>query len=196
MRFHSPLDARRHGIETVYQDLAVAPAMDISENLFLGREIRRRGPLGTVLRMVDKRAMAERAKAAMNELNIGIGSVRQPVETLSGGQRQGVAVARSAAFAQHVIIMDEPTAALGVRESGMVVDLIRRIRDKGIPVVLISHDMPHVWEVADRIHIQRLGTRIAVINPKEVSSTDGVAIMTGAMDPGKVPSALAQPARA
>ena len=190
VRFHSPLDARRQGIETVYQDLAVAPAMDIAENLFLGREIRRRGPLGSVLRMVDKGAMAARAKAAMGELNIGIGSVSQPVETLSGGQRQGVAVARSAAFARHVIIMDEPTAALGVKESGQVIDLIRRIRDRGLPVILISHDMPHVWEVADRIHIQRLGRRIAVINPKEVSSSDGVAIMTGAMDPGGVPSAL------
>jgi fructose transport system ATP-binding protein len=190
VRFHSPLDARRQGIETVYQDLAVAPAMDISENLFLGREIRRRGPLGSILRMVDKGAMAERAKAAMGELNIGIGSVRQPVETLSGGQRQGVAVARSAAFARHVIIMDEPTAALGVKESSQVLDLIRRIRERGLPVILISHDMPHVWEVADRIHIQRLGRRIAVINPKEVSSSDGVAIMTGAMNPAEVPSAL------
>ena len=190
VRFHSPLDARRHGIETVYQDLAVAPAMDISENLFLGREVRRRGPLGAVLRMVDKRGMAERAKAAMGELNIGIGSVRQPVETLSGGQRQGVAVARSAAFARHLVIMDEPTAALGVKESRQVIDLIRRIRERGLPVILISHDMPHVWEVADRIHIQRLGRRIAVVNPKEVPSSDGVAIMTGAMDPANVPSAL------
>jgi fructose transport system ATP-binding protein len=191
VRFHSPLDARRQGIETVYQDLAVAPAMDISENLFLGREIRRKGPLGAILRMVDKGAMAERAKGAMGELNIGIGSVRQPVETLSGGQRQGVAVARSAAFARHLVIMDEPTAALGVKESGQVLDLIRRIRERGLPVILISHDMPHVWEVADRIHIQRLGRRIAVINPKDVSSSDGVAIMTGAMDPSSVPSALA-----
>jgi fructose transport system ATP-binding protein len=190
VRFHSPLDARRHGIETVYQDLAVAPAMDISENLFLGREIRRRGPLGAVLRMVDKKAMAERARVAMGELNIGIGSVRQPVETLSGGQRQGVAVARSAAFARHVIIMDEPTAALGVKESRQVLDLIHRIRERGLPVILISHDMPHVWEVADRIHIQRLGRRIAVINPKDVSSSDGVGIMTGAIDPSGVPSAL------
>jgi fructose transport system ATP-binding protein len=190
VRFHSPLDARRHGIETVYQDLAVAPAMDISENVFLGREIRRKGPLGSLLRMVDKGAMAERARAAMGELNIGIGSVHQPVETLSGGQRQGVAVARSAAFARHVIIMDEPTAALGVKESGQVLDLIRRIRERGLPVILISHDMPHVWEVADRIHIQRLGKRIAVINPREVSSSDGVAIMTGALDPSGVPSAL------
>jgi fructose transport system ATP-binding protein len=165
--------------------------MDISENLFLGREIRRKGPLGALLRMVDKGAMAERARAAMGELNIGIGSVRQPVETLSGGQRQGVAVARSAAFAQHVIIMDEPTAALGVKESRQVLDLIHRIRERGLPVILISHDMPHVWEVADRIHIQRLGKRMAVINPKDVSPSDGVAIMTGALDPSGVPSALA-----
>jgi fructose transport system ATP-binding protein len=190
VRFHSPLDARRQGIETVYQDLAVAPALDISENLFLGREIRRKGPLGSVFRMIDKGAMAERAKAAMGELNVRLGSMRQPVETLSGGQRQGVAVARSAAFAQHLVIMDEPTAALGVKESGQVLDLIRRIRERGLPVILISHDMPHVWEVADRIHIQRLGRRIAVIDPKEVSSTDGVAIMTGAKDPSGVPSAL------
>jgi fructose transport system ATP-binding protein len=140
--------------------------------------------------MIDKKAMAERAQAAMGELNIGIGSVRQPVETLSGGQRQGVAVARSAAFARHVIIMDEPTAALGVKESAQVLDLIRRIRERGLPVILISHDMPHVWEVADRIHIQRLGRRIAVVDPKDVPSSDGVAIMTGAMDPTGVPSAL------
>jgi fructose transport system ATP-binding protein len=190
VRFHSPLDARRHGIETVYQDLAVAPALDISENLFLGRELRRKGPLGTVFRMIDKGAMADRATEAMAELNVRLGSMRQAVETLSGGQRQGVAVARSAAFAQHLVIMDEPTAALGVKESGQVLDLIRRIRERGLPVILISHDMPHVWEVADRIHIQRLGRRIAVIDPKEVSSSDGVAIMTGAKDPSGVPSAL------
>jgi fructose transport system ATP-binding protein len=113
------------------------------------------------------------------------------VETLSGGQRQGVAVARSAAFAQHVVIMDEPTAALGVKESAQVLDLIRRVRERGLPVILISHDMPHVWEVADRIHVQRLGKRIAVIDPNLVQSSDGVAIMTGALDPTQVPSALA-----
>jgi fructose transport system ATP-binding protein len=190
VRFHSPLDARRQGIETVYQDLAVAPAMEIAENLFLGRELRRRGILGSVLRMTDKRAMVERARAAMGELDIGIGSMRQPVETLSGGQRQGVAVARSAAFARHVVIMDEPTAALGVKESRQVLDLIRRVRGRGLPVILISHDMPQVWEVADRVHIQRLGKRIAVIDPAQVSSSDGVAVMTGALSPDQVASAL------
>jgi fructose transport system ATP-binding protein len=191
IHFKAPIDARREGIETVYQDLAVAPAMTIAENLFLGREIRREGFLGNVLRMLDKKKMLEQSIARMNDLKVGIRSMTQAVETLSGGQRQCVAVARAAAFAQHVVIMDEPTAALGVKESRQVLDLIRRIRERGLPVILISHDMPHVWEVADRIHIQRLGTRIAVINPKEVSSSDGVAIMTGAMDPRNVPSALA-----
>ena len=115
---------------------------------------------------------------------IGIRSMRQPVETLSGGQRQGVAVARSAAFARHVVIMDEPTAALGVKESGMVLDLIRQVRDKGLPVILISHNMPHVFEVADRVHIQRLGKRVAVVNTGDMSMSDAVAIMTGAMTVG------------
>ena len=181
VRFQRPLDARQHGIETVYQDLAVAPALDIAENLFLGREIRRTGLLGSIFRMLDKRRMVEEATAHMQDLKIGIRSMRQPVETLSGGQRQGVAVARSAAFAQHVVIMDEPTAALGVKESHMVLDLIRRVRERGLPVILISHNMPHVFEVADRVHIQRLGRRVAVINPHKFSMSDAVAIMTGAM---------------
>jgi fructose transport system ATP-binding protein len=180
VRFHGPLDARRHGIETVYQDLAVAPALDITENLFLGRELRRPGMLGSVFRMLDKKRMLAEATAHMQDLKIGIRSMRQPVETLSGGQRQGVAVARSAAFARHVVIMDEPTAALGVKESRMVLDLILQVRERGLPVILISHNMPHVFEVADRIHIQRLGRRAAVVNPKEISMSDAVAIMTGA----------------
>jgi fructose transport system ATP-binding protein len=181
VHFRSPLDARRQGIETVYQDLAVAPALTIADNLFLGREIRRPGILGSVFRMLDKRQMLVESSAHMKDLKIGIRSMHQAVETLSGGQRQGVAVARSAAFARHVVIMDEPTAALGVKESGMVLDLIRRVRDKGLPVILISHNMPHVFEVADRVHIQRLGRRIAVIKPHEFSMSDAVAIMTGAM---------------
>lgn len=181
VHFKSPLDARRHGIETVYQDLAVAPAMDIASNLFLGREIRRPGILGAVFRMLDKKKMLADSINYMQDLKIGIRSMRQPVETLSGGQRQGVAVARSAAFAKHVVIMDEPTAALGVKESGMVLDLIRRVRERGLPVILISHNMPHVFEVADRVHIQRLGRRVAVIKPHEFSMSDAVAIMTGAM---------------
>jgi fructose transport system ATP-binding protein len=180
IQFKSPIDARRAGIETVYQDLAVAPAMTIAENLFLGREIRRPGFLGSVLQMIDKKKMLEESIARMNDLKVGIRSMTQAVETLSGGQRQCVAVARAAAFAQHVVIMDEPTAALGVKEGNMVLELIRRVRDKGLPVILISHNMPHVFEIADRIHIARLGKRAAVVDPKNISMSDTVAVMTGA----------------
>lgn len=182
VRFRSPSDARAQGIETVYQTLAVAPSMNIMENLFLGREIRRSGILGSVFRMLDKKKMMEDATIYMEDLKFRIQSMHQSVNTLSGGQRQGVAVARSAAFAKNVVIMDEPTAALGVKESGMVLDLIRKVRDRGLPVILISHNMPHVWELADRIHIQRLGKRVAVITPEEYSMSDGVAIMTGARE--------------
>lgn len=182
VHFRSPIDARNRGIETVYQNLAVAPALNIVENLFLGREIKRDDFLGHVFGMLDKKKMLEEATAYMQDLKFRIQSMHQPVETLSGGQRQGVAVARSAAFASNVVIMDEPTAALGVKESGMVLDLIRKVRDNGLPVILISHNMPHVWELADRIHIQRLGRRATVIKPDEFSMSDGVAIMTGAME--------------
>jgi len=187
VHFRTPMDARRAGIETVYQDLAVAPALSIAENLFLGRELRRPGVLGSVFRMLDKKRMREDSTSHMRELRIEIGSMGQAVETLSGGQRQGVAVARSAAFARHVVIMDEPTAALGVKQSTMVLDLIRRVRDRGLSVVLISHDMPHVFEIADRIHVARLGKRIAVLNPKKISMSDTVALMTGALTPDDVP---------
>jgi len=192
VHFRTPMDARRAGIETVYQDLAVAPALSIAENLFLGRELRRPGILGSIFRMLDKRRMREDSTAHMRELRIEIGSMGQAVETLSGGQRQGVAVARSAAFARHVVIMDEPTAALGVKQSTMVLDLIRRVRDRGLSVVLISHDMPHVFEIADRIHVARLGKRIAVLDPRKISMSDTVALMTGALTPDEVaPDALA-----
>lgn len=188
IHFKGPIDARREGIETVYQDLAVAPAMTIAENLFLGREIRREGFAGNVLRMLDKQKMLEIAIERMNDLKVGIRSMTQAVETLSGGQRQCVAVARAAAFAEHVVILDEPTAALGVKEGNMVLELIRRVRDKGLPVILISHNMPHVFEIADRIHVARLGRRAAVLNPKNISMSDTVAVMTGAMPPEKIPA--------
>lgn len=180
VHFKSPISARKLGIETVYQDLAVAPAMTIAENFFLGREIITSNPLMAWLRWMDKRAMLDQAVHRMADLKVGIRSMTQAVETLSGGQRQCVAVARAAAFAQHVVIMDEPTAALGVKEGGMVLDLIRRVRDKGLSVILISHNMPHVFELADRIHIQRLGKRSAVVNPKQISMSEAVAVMTGA----------------
>ena len=187
VQFKGPIDARRGGIETVYQDLAVAPAMSIAENLFLGREIRRPGFMGRFFRVIDKKKMLEESTARMNDLKVGIRSMNQAVETLSGGQRQCVAVGRAAAFAQHVVIMDEPRAALGVKEGNMVLELIRRVRDRGLPVVLISHNMPHVFEIADRIHVARLGKRAAVLNPKEISMSDTVAVMTGAMPAEEIP---------
>ena len=188
VQFKSPIDARRAGIETVYQDLAVAAAMTIAENLFLGREVRRSGFIGRWFRVLDKKRMLEESVARMQELKVGIRSMTQPVETLSGGQRQCVAVGRAAAFAQHVVIMDEPTAALGVKEGNMVLELIRRVRDRGLPVVLISHNMPHVFEVSDRIHVARLGKRCAVLNPKKISMSDTVAVMTGALPPDRIPA--------
>jgi fructose transport system ATP-binding protein len=180
VRFRSPLDARRVGIETVYQDLAVAPALDIAANIFLGRELRRGGPAGLLLRVLDKRAMRREAARHFSELKIGIPSIGQAVENLSGGQRQGVAVARAAAWGKRVVIMDEPTAALGVKETRQVLDLILRVRERGLPVILISHDMPHVFELADRIQIMRLGKRVAVVTPQTHSMPEAVAIMTGA----------------
>jgi fructose transport system ATP-binding protein len=180
VRFRSPLDARRVGIETVYQELAVAPALDIAANIFLGRELRRRGPVGRLLRMLDKRTMRREATRHLSELQIHIPSIGQAVENLSGGQRQGVAVARAAAWGKRLVIMDEPTAALGVKETRQVLDLILRVRERGLPVILISHDMPHVFELADRIQIMRLGRRVAVVTPQTHSMPEAVAIMTGA----------------
>ena len=184
VNFGSPIDARRAGIETVYQNLALSPALSIADNMFLGREIRMGGPLGNIFRLLDHGAMRRHAREKLSELGLmTIQNIGQSVETLSGGQRQGVAVARAAAFGSKVIIMDEPTAALGVKESRRVLDLILDVRQRGLPIVLISHNMPHVFEVADRIHIHRLGRRIAVIRPQDHTMSDAVAIMTGAMAP-------------
>lgn len=181
IHFRRPQDARAAGIEAVYQNLAVSPALDVAANLFLGRERRKPGLVGSVLRTLDKAGMRKEAREQVQRLGIStLQDVTVPVENLSGGQRQAVAVARAAAFGSKVVILDEPTAALGVRESAQVLDLIARLRDQGIPVILISHNMPHVFEVADRIHIQRLGKRAATITPQSHSMTDAVAIMTGA----------------
>lgn len=185
VRFANPMEARAAGIETVYQTLAVAPALGIADNLFLGRELRKPGILGSVFRMLDKPEMQRQAREKLSELGLlTIQNINQAVETLSGGQRQGVSVARSAAFGSQVVILDEPTAALGVKESRRVLSLIRQLRDQGMPVVLISHNMPHVFEVADRIHVHRLGRRAALIRPDTHTMADAVAIMTGALDPG------------
>jgi len=184
VNFSSPLDARKNGIETVYQTLALSPALSIADNMFMGRELRKSGFLGKFLKQLDRPAMNAFAREKLTELGLmTIQNIGQAVETLSGGQRQGVAVARAAAFGSKVIILDEPTAALGVKESRKVLELIQQVRDRGMPVVLISHNMPHVFEVADRIHVHRLGERLCTISPKDYTMSDAVAFMTGAKEP-------------
>jgi fructose transport system ATP-binding protein len=184
VHFRSPQDARAAGIETVYQNLALSPALSIAENMFLGRERLKSGLLGKLLYTLDRSGMNNFARQKLSELGLlTIQNIEQPVESLSGGQRQGVAVARAAAFGSRVIIMDEPTAALGVKESRRVLELILDVKKRGLPIVLISHNMPHVFEVADRIHINRLGRRLCVINPKDYTMADAVAFMTGAKEP-------------
>lgn len=184
VRFTSPIEARDAGIETVYQTLAMSPALSIADNMFMGREIRKSGIMGSLFRKLDREKMEQFARDKLSELGLmTIQNINQAVETLSGGQRQGVAVARAAAFGSKVIILDEPTAALGVKESRRVLELIQDVKSRGIPIILISHNMPHVFEVADRIHIHRLGKRICVIDPKDYSMSDAVAFMTGAKEP-------------
>lgn len=190
VKFASPLDARGAGIECVYQTLAMSPALSIADNMFMGRELRKPGIMGQLFRQLDRPAMEKFAREKLNELGLmTIQNINQAVETLSGGQRQGVAVARAAAFGSKVVILDEPTAALGVKESRRVLELIRDVRARGIPIILISHNMPHVFEVADRIHIHRLGRRLCVIDPKDHSMSDAVAFMTGARLPEGVEEA-------
>ena len=184
VHFKSPIEARLAGIETVYQNLALSPALSIADNMFLGREIRKPGIIGQLFRTLDRSAMQKIARDKLTELGLmTIQNINQSVETLSGGQRQGVAVARAAAFGSRVVIMDEPTAALGVKESRRVLELMLDVKRRGLPIVLISHNMPHVFEVADRIHIHRLGRRLAVIDPKQYTMSDAVAFMTGAKVP-------------
>ncbi|MFN3844523.1 MAG: ATP-binding cassette domain-containing protein [Paracoccaceae bacterium] len=191
IQFASPIDARAAGIETVYQTLAMSPALSIADNMFMGRELRAPGIMGSVFRKLDRPRMEKFAREKLNELGLmTIQNINQAVETLSGGQRQGVAVARAAAFGSKVVILDEPTAALGVKESRRVLELIRDVRARGIPIILISHNMPHVFEVADRIHIHRLGKRLCVIKPGDYTMSDAVAFMTGA----KVPEGVAEQA--
>ena len=184
VKFTSPIQAREAGIETVYQTLAMSPALSIADNMFMGRELRKPGFRGKWLRQLDRPRMERLAREKLTELGLmTIQNINQAVETLSGGQRQGVAVARAAAFGSKVIILDEPTAALGVKESRKVLELIQDVKSRGIPIILISHNMPHVFEVADRVHVHRLGKRLCVVNPKDYTMSDAVAFMTGAKEP-------------
>jgi ABC-type sugar transport system ATPase subunit len=176
----NPREARQFGIETVYQDLALADHLDAAANLFLGRELYLRPPLSW-FGFLDKRAMRERAEGEMRRLKIGIQSVDQPVISLSGGQRQAVAVARAIAWGTRIVIMDEPTAALGVRESGMVLELIKEVRNQGVAIIMISHNLPEVFMVADRITVLRLGRTITTLRREETTLEAVVGMMTGAV---------------
>ena len=177
----NPVAARELGIETVYQDLALAPDLESSANLFLGREHMRAGLLGR-LGFVDDGAMRRRTREAFGTLGVGVQDVEAPVATFSGGQRQGVAVARAVTWASKVVFMDEPTAALGVVQTRKVLELIRRVRDTGLSVVLISHNMPDVLAVSDRVEVLRLGERVAQIKTSEATMETLVGAMTGALD--------------
>jgi simple sugar transport system ATP-binding protein len=177
----SPSAAQRLGIETVYQDLSLAPDLDGAANIYLGREIARPGLLGK-LGVLDKRAMREGAVESFSSLGVAIRDASVAVGYLSGGQRQGVAVARAASWASKVIIMDEPTAALGVVQSARVLDVIRRVRERGLAVVLISHNMPEVLDVADRIEVLRLGRRVATFARGDATLESLVGAMTGALE--------------
>jgi simple sugar transport system ATP-binding protein len=177
---NTPHDARDLGIETVYQDLALAAEVDPAANMFLGREILRPGLLGK-LGFLDKAAMRRRSDEAFDALGVRIQDTGARVANMSGGQRQGIAISRAVTWASKIVFMDEPTAALGVVQTRNVLDQIQRVREHGLSVVLISHNMPEVFEVADRIEVLRLGERVAQLRPKEVSMEDVVAAMTGAL---------------
>jgi simple sugar transport system ATP-binding protein len=178
--FSSPVDAQHKGIETVYQDLAVATDLDGAANVYLGRELLRPGILGR-FGVLDKRQMRDHAKQTFLELGVDLQDATVPVGSLSGGQRQSVAVARAVLWASKVVFLDEPTAALGVVQTGHVLEMIRRIKDRGITVVLISHNMPQILEVADRVEVLRLGTRVARFRSADATVEDLVAAMTGAL---------------
>jgi len=177
----NPREARALGIETVYQDLALAEHLDAAANLFLGRELYLPPPLSW-FGFLDRKTMRERAREEMRRLKIGIQSVEQPVVELSGGQRQAIAVARAIAWGRRIVIMDEPTAALGVRESSMVLELIKEVKSHGLAVLMISHNLPEVFAVADRITVMRLGRTITTLTTKETSLEAVVAMMTGALE--------------
>ena len=177
---NTPTQARALGIETVYQDLALAADLDPAANLFLGREATRGGVLGK-LGFLDKAEMHRLAHEAFESLGVGLQDSNAPVANMSGGQRQGVAVSRAVTWASKVVFMDEPTAALGVVQTRNVLEQIKKVREQGLAVVLISHNLPEIFEVADRIEVLRLGERVARLRPSDVSMEDVVSAMTGAL---------------
>jgi simple sugar transport system ATP-binding protein len=175
-----PLAARHYGIETVYQDLALAPHLNPVQNMYLGREVMRSGVMGR-LGFMNNAEMRAGSKKAFDELGATVRNFSGSVGAMSGGQQQAVAVARAAAWAKRIVLLDEPTAALGVVQTKSVLDLIRRVRDRGLGVVFISHQMPAVLEVADEIQVMRLGRRVAIYKAKDTTMEELVGAMTGAV---------------
>lgn len=184
----SPHEARELGIETVYQDLSLIETFNVSANLFLNREVYRRGRLGVWLRWLDKKRMASDTKDTLERLRITIPSLKESVENLSGGQRQAIAVARAVAWGRHIVLMDEPAAALGVEQSELVLNLIEHLAAEGIAVVLISHNMEHVLRVTHRVLVLRHGKEVADVPTAETSTGDLIAFITGARGSAVVPS--------
>lgn len=176
--FQHPQDAAHLGIETVYQDLALCDNLDVAANLFLGRELRApaRGPLAHFL---ANRKMAKDAEKVLADLKVTLPSLNVPIAALSGGQRQAVAVGRAILWGSRVVILDEPTAALGVQQTANVYELVRQLKGRGVSVILITHNMVDVFELADRITVIRLGQRAGVFDPRSASSADVVAAITG-----------------
>ncbi len=181
VHFTSPKDAQAMGMETVYQDLAMAPDLDAPANMFLGRELLHPGLAGS-LGFLDNPAMRRRTIDALTEMKVSLKSVDAPISTLSGGQRQSIAVVRAVTWADKLVVMDEPTAALGVAQSAAVLDLIRRVRDSGRSVILISHNVPDVIAVADRVEVLRLGRRSARLGKEDMTMQNIVAAITGALE--------------
>jgi D-xylose transport system ATP-binding protein len=188
---HTPQDSTALGIATVYQDLALCDNLDVVANLFLGREVGRpMGPLG----VIDEIGMEQRSLGVLKRLSVKIPSVRIAIASLSGGQRQSVAVARSVLWENKVVLLDEPTAALGVAQTKEVLDLVKRLRDEGHGVVLISHNLEDVFQVADRITVLRLGRYVGTYDAATVGREELVALMTGAVSGKPVPDSKANPA--
>lgn len=179
VQLHEPGDARKLGIETVYQDLALVNHVDVGGNLYLGREPTRGGLLGRLSGVLDQRRMARRADAALDELHVSVPSVRSPVGTMSGGQRQAVAIARTVYWGTKLLILDEPTAALGVKESTEALHLIERVAEKGIPLIVISHNIEHVLQIATRVCVMRHGELVADLDRDETTGDEIVGYITG-----------------
>jgi ABC-type sugar transport system ATPase subunit len=180
-RFTHPIDARREGIETIYQDLALANNLDVPANIFLGRE-RKLSYFGGLVKTLDEASMLSASKAALDQLEIHFPSLTQPIESLSGGQRQAVAIARAVYWDARLMIMDEPTNNLGVPEQHKVLDLIRKLRDQGVPVILITHTLPDIFAVSDRLIVMHRGRKVTEKRTAETDTAELVQYMVGALD--------------